>query len=1414
MKEIKLKSQPKWVVRCFILVWVVLWGVLAFTSHPIWWTNAQSIGCPDWQHLATWDVCVTNDLDIVLQATATEANQTLKINKYFANAYTVDRWDWISGDLMADTTHTYENEWIYNIILSLTWWVSRWTFTSNQKPVVPKNGTTVTWVKIIYMPSLAEWFGNSATAPWNYFFYFFNGWNGWNGWALMDLPNGSFDTSNIITVWSYFFDDFNWGWLLTSLPDWSFDTSNITTVGNYFFSYFNQNWLLTSLPDWSFDTSNITTVWNYFFWGFNGDNWALINLPEWSFRLSTWLTMVSDYFFYDFNWSILTSLWWQLTSLPNWSFDTSEITTVWNYFFSDFNQKWLLTSLPDRSFDTSNITTVGNNFFSYFNSNKWQLTSLPEWSFDISNITTVWNNFFNYFNSNWALTELPDWSFDISNIKAVWNGFFQEFNSDNKQLTSLPDWSFRFSTWLTTVWNDFFRAFNYSWIITTLPEWSFDISNITTVWNYFFRAFNWEWQLTNLPEWSFDTSSIITGWEYFFSNFNYYWALTSLPEWSFDTSNITTVWNYFFDGFNYNWALTSLPDSFQLISIVYNKSNGYTNAFNSPNYTLNRNVSDLVSWITALSNDRNTFSDNQPWRCGVHPNWLVSANSCSITYNSNWWSTISNPTIKYSSNTTSVVVGNWVITPVKNWYVFDGWYTNPEWWELVENVIFPSMDGSILYAHWKSGYTVTFSANWWTTSQTTQTVAENTSINLPNASRNGYEFLWWYTEEIGWTRVWWYDDPYTVSQDVALYAHWIEALPEGIFFQTWDITYTDTNWKVFTWIWTITIRSWGETITILDRNLWATTNDISDTWSHWYYFQWWNNYWFSLDEDFQISSTAIEATDYTWNNPYVSGNFIETNYRDISYNPELWWWAGDYDNDRWVDTSDGGYTRQWPCPAWYHVPSIWEFDELMRITKSITWWTVQLQTNDNGNLVESNPFAAAFMSELHFPIAWYIWWDWVYTWILEEGYSYSYFWSSSFRKANWYLMINHHPTASKKDKVSTRGNNMQQWNAFSIRCFKDIADDGEEIVLSYETRNGSAIQAQALPVWWTWYLPWYSTHREDAELLWWYEEDLLTPVDLENKILDEDTTIYARWSDDYIVKFLDFDDAILKTEVVRSGGSATAPVNPLRNWYTFKWWDLDFNNVTWDMVITAQYTKNQSTSNWWWGGWGWSILKKDNCPDWDYSDSYYDWKCGKKPIQKDDERDSSTKPQNGKTWHNSAKNEVVYDTLRFNPYYSDEMNQAYQFAYHYGITTKTNIKDAAMNWELTRIAMAKMLSQYAINVLWIQPDKSRNNQFADVSDKLDTEYDDGVTLAYQLWIMWINMPNNEFRPYNYVTRGEFATALSRLLYNTSDWEYEMTSSYYVPHINKLAYEGILTNTDPYMKELRGYVMLMLMRSAE
>ena len=69
----------------------------------------------------------------------------------------------------------------------------------------------------------------------------------------------------------------------------------------------------------------------------------------------------------------------------------------------------------------------------------------------------------------------------------------------------------------------------------------------------------------------------------------------------------------------------------------------------------------------------------------------------------------------------------------------------------------------------------------------------------------------------------------------------------------------------------------------------------------------------------------------------------------------------------------------------------------------------------------------------------------------------------------------------------------------------------------------------------------------------------------------------------------------------------------------------------------------------------------------------------------------------------------------------------------------------------------------------------------------------------------------EFRPFDLVTRAEFGTALSRMLYGTADGE---GADWYSTHLAKLMDEKIITNDNPQLKELRGYVMIMLMRSAK
>ena len=265
------------------------------------------------------------------------------------------------------------------------------------------------------------------------------------------------------------------------------------------------------------------------------------------------------------------------------------------------------------------------------------------------------------------------------------------------------------------------------------------------------------------------------------------------------------------------------------------------------------------------------------------------------------------------------------------------------------------------------------------------------------------------------------------------------------------------------------------------------------------------------------------------------------------------------------------------------------------------------------------------------------------------------------------------------------------------------------------------------------------------------------------------------------------------------------PAAPTREWYSFDGWDCDIPETmpAENKTIHAKWTKiDDKPSGWssWWGSKWWGSKATD-------SQTNTHWSADNE--QSDDDSDNL----DGLEVINynpdlPANQQTLSDGL------TPEMHEAYKWAYKNEITTKPTILEADMYGPLDRISMAKMLSTYAIKILWMTPDTGRVNQFADVTPEMDAEFNNWVTLAYQLWIMWINMYNNEFRPFDLVPRSEFGTALSRMLYQLSDWKYEKTDEFYIPHFNKLSAEWIMTVLDPTIEELRWYVMIMLMRSAK
>ena len=166
-------------------------------------------------------------------------------------------------------------------------------------------------------------------------------------------------------------------------------------------------------------------------------------------------------------------------------------------------------------------------------------------------------------------------------------------------------------------------------------------------------------------------------------------------------------------------------------------------------------------------------------------------------------------------------------------------------------------------------------------------------------------------------------------------------------------------------------EKWNTIYTIMDRNLWAINNDITSTWSYWYHYQRWNNYWFNpenwlmLSKDFVRNTNIYGPWNYYYSQIFVKYGYDEENdeylyYRDADWNYNLWWWKWDTRINRWKWND---IDRQWPCPLWYHIPSSVEMNSIYNL-----WCKNNKEKCLNNNI--SN-----FINDLKIPLAGYRWYD-------------------------------------------------------------------------------------------------------------------------------------------------------------------------------------------------------------------------------------------------------------------------------------------------------------------------------------------------------------------------------------------------------------------------------------------------------
>ena len=293
---------------------------------------------------------------------------------------------------------------------------------------------------------------------------------------------------------------------------------------------------------------------------------------------------------------------------------------------------------------------------------------------------------------------------------------------------------------------------------------------------------------------------------------------------------------------------------------------------------------------------------------------------------------------------------------------------------------------------------------------------------------------------------------------------------------TLDETQTNSFW-IFHNIeeWTITLDNWEESITIMDRNLWA---DVAWTWeeSYWYFFQRWNNHWFQLNSEIKTWTELVsreESMQYwpdNWYDSDVQFVVLEELNRIVDYNnynylaslnDNLRWWSWDseivnrmweyvIDQFRW-DTGNPRTERQWPCPEWFHVPSFWEIHKLFKLWIDIKY-PDDIEKKEHVRWMSMwggwNQIWREFSNDLLLPMAWWIRFDGKATPHDQE--SEWFYWMSSpgrFLNFHSYMIVEY----AESYRAAT----------FPVRCFKN----DEENILVVEDKNMNTNNVINLKIW-------------------------------------------------------------------------------------------------------------------------------------------------------------------------------------------------------------------------------------------------------------------------------------------------------------------------------------------------------------
>ena len=534
-----------------------------------------------------------------------------------------------------------------------------------------------------------------------------------------------------------------------------------------------------------------------------------------------------------------------------------------------------------------------------------------------------------------------------------------------------------------------------------------------------------------------------------------------------------------------------------------------------------------VRYLTSTLKDQNKWVrvlSSLDW--SIQDEWFANWRSlrCFKDEFNEWEINLSDFYLNWWENAIITVI-SWVVQsiqkPYKNFYDFDWWYTSSDFsWDPIE-VWSTLIQWSSLYAKWIANdrYTITYDLNWWFMKYSNniresniEEYAENTnSFTLKNPVKLNSVFLWW-----SWTNL---SSP-TLTVTIPKWSKWnrvYEALYEceqGYVFDednncVWvrnaDWTLNFDEWEYST----LDFGVWDTKITMLDRNLWATTNDITDNGSRGFYYKWWNNYWFSLDHISKYWATNVKISDVSWYGPWtLSWYYLSPDWIVWWDKDEAWYWFKNVNFDLWWDVTDTLQARQGPCPNEYHIPSDNEVYSVINLLSEFVWTSTWIQCI---GLYWNN--RKCFQNLLKIPDAGYIKSNSNTNSITEP--TRIFLWTSS--DYNNKTMAAFHSTQNWNDMTIWERSSAA---AMPLRCFKNI----DKVKVKYNFNwwyywDNIYSKPDIEDYWWSLSKAQISPlnlsmKRENSIFSWWYLDSQFKKSFTWGTILPyatQNTTFYARW---------------------------------------------------------------------------------------------------------------------------------------------------------------------------------------------------------------------------------------------------------------------------------------------------------------